>query len=46
MDIMETDGGPVVHEINGTMEFKGTTAASGVDVASEMLKFVVKQQKC
>ncbi len=46
VDIMETDEGPVVHEINGTMEFKGTTAASGVDVASEMLKFVVKQQKC
>ncbi|EQB72735.1 MAG: RimK-like protein [Thermoplasmatales archaeon A-plasma] len=46
VDIMETDGGPVVNEINGTMEFRGTTAASGTDVASEMLKFVVKQEKC
>ena len=46
VDIMETDGGPMVHEINGTMEFRGTTAASGIDVATEMLKFVIKQEKC
>lgn len=45
VDIMETDEGNVVHEINGTMEFKGTTAASGVDVASEILKFTVKQER-
>ncbi|MFP4631916.1 MAG: RimK family alpha-L-glutamate ligase [Halobacteriales archaeon] len=35
VDVMHTDEGPVVHEVNHTLEFKALTEASGVDIAAE-----------
>lgn len=45
VDIMETDRGYLVHEINGTMEFKGVTSASGVDVAGEIIDFILSDAR-
>ncbi len=45
VDIMESASGSLVHEINGTMEFKGVTSASGVDVAGEIIDFLVSEAR-
>ncbi len=45
VDIMETSNGNLVHEINGTMEFKGVTSASGVDVAGEIIDFLTSEAR-
>ncbi len=42
VDIMESDHGYLVHEINGTTEFKNTARVSGVDIAGEIVDFVVQ----
>lgn len=40
IDIMETDSGYVVHEVNGTTEFKNTVRVAGVDVPGEIIEYV------
>jgi len=45
VDLMETEKGYTVHEINGTMEFKNTVRVSGVDVPGEMLDYVISEAK-
>ncbi len=39
VDLMEAAGGLVVHEVNPTPEFKGLTAATGVDVAGRIVDY-------
>jgi [lysine-biosynthesis-protein LysW]---L-2-aminoadipate ligase len=45
LDIMETDGGLVCHEINHTMEFKNSVAPTGVDIPGKVLDHCVAQAK-
>ena len=40
IDIMETESGYVVHEVNGTTEFKNTVRVAGVDVPGEIIDYV------
>jgi [lysine-biosynthesis-protein LysW]--L-2-aminoadipate ligase len=42
VDIMESEKGYLVHEINGTSEFKSTAKATGKDIAKEIVEFVIK----
>jgi len=43
VDLLERpDGGLVVNEVNHTMEFHGTVAATGVDVAGRLVDYVLK----
>ena len=41
VDLMESDGGLVVHEVNPTPEFKTLAAATGVDVAGRIIDYAV-----
>ncbi len=45
IDLMETDSGLVVHEVNHTTEFKSLVRATGVDVPRLLLEYVVEQVK-
>jgi len=45
VDLMETDSGLVVHEVNHTTEFKSLVRASGVDVPRLLLEYAVQQVK-
>ena len=42
VDLMESPRGLVVHEVNPTPEFKGLTAATGVDVAGKIVDYAVE----
>lgn len=42
VDIMETDKGPVVLEVNGAPAWQGLKEATGVDVAMEIMKYVTE----
>lgn len=43
VDLMETDSGLVVHEVNHTTEFKNLVRATGVDVPRLLLEYAVRQ---
>lgn len=45
VDLMETEEGYTVHEINGTMEFKNTVRLSGVDIPSKILDYIVSEAR-
>lgn len=42
VDILRTKNGPVIMEVNSNPGFEGLMAASGVDVAAELVKYAVK----
>lgn len=37
VDSMESPNGPVVHEVNSTIEFRGAAAATGLDIAARII---------
>ena len=39
---MEGNEGLVVHELNSTVEFKGLSQASGVEIAEKILKYAIR----
>ena len=45
VDMMETPGGLVVHEVNYTTEFKATTESTGVDIPGLVLDYLVDMEK-
>ncbi|MCS4539259.1 MAG: lysine biosynthesis enzyme LysX, partial [Thaumarchaeota archaeon] len=45
VDLMETPDGLVVHEVNNTTEFKNTVPATGVDIPSIIVDYLVSIQK-
>ena len=45
VDLMETPDGMVVHEVNNTTEFKNTVPATGVDIPSIIVDYLVSIQK-
>lgn len=45
VDAMESPNGPVVHEVNSTIEFRGASAATGVNIASKIIDYVIKTSK-
>jgi len=45
VDLMETDSGFVVHEVNHTTEFKNTVRVTGVDIPKLLLQYTIDQVK-
>ena len=45
VDLMESEGGLVVHEVNGTTEFKNTVPATGVDIPALIVDYLVSVQR-
>ena len=45
IDAMESEDGILIHEVNSTIEFKGAATASGKDIGSKILDFVVRKCK-
>ena len=45
VDLMETNEGLVVHEVNHTTEFKNTVRVTGVDIPKLLLEFTMRQAK-
>ncbi len=45
VDLMETDSGLLVHEVNHTTEFKNTVRVTGVDIPTLLLAYVSRQAK-
>jgi [lysine-biosynthesis-protein LysW]---L-2-aminoadipate ligase len=45
VDLMESDGGLVVHEVNNTTEFKNTVPATGIDIPKLIVEYLVSIQK-
>jgi [lysine-biosynthesis-protein LysW]--L-2-aminoadipate ligase len=45
VDLMETETGLVVHEVNHTTEFKNTVRVTGVDVPKLLLDYTIRQVK-
>lgn len=45
VDLMETDSGLVVHEVNHTTEFKNTVRVTQVDIPRLLLEYTVEQVK-
>lgn len=45
IDLMETDGKYVVHEVNHTMEFRNSIAPTGVNIPKRMIEYVVQEAK-
>jgi [lysine-biosynthesis-protein LysW]--L-2-aminoadipate ligase len=45
VDLMESEEGLVVHEVNGTTEFKNTVPATGVDIPKLIVEYLVSIQK-
>ncbi len=45
VDMMESNGSLVVHEINSTVEFKNTVPATGVDIPGMMVEYAIKEAK-
>ena len=45
VDLMETEEGLVVHEVNGTTEFRNTVPATGVDIPRLMVEYLASVQK-
>ncbi len=45
VDLMETESGLVVHEVNHTTEFKNTVRVTGVDIPRLLLEYTQQQAK-
>ena len=45
VDLMETDSGFVVHEVNHTTEFKNTVRVTKVDIPRLLLQYTISQMK-
>ena len=45
IDLMETEDGPVVHEVNHTMEFRNSIAPTGVDIPGRVLQYCVEEAR-
>jgi len=45
VDLMETDSGFVVHEVNHTTEFKNTVRVTGVDIPKLLLQYAISRVK-
>lgn len=45
VDLMESKDGLVVNEVNPTVEFRGASQATGVDVAGEIISYVAEVAK-
>jgi len=45
VDLMETDTGLVVHEVNHTTEFKNTVRVTGVDIPKLLLEYAISRVK-
>jgi [lysine-biosynthesis-protein LysW]--L-2-aminoadipate ligase len=45
VDSMESPDGIVVHEVNSTIEFKGAAAATGIDIAKNIIEYLVDISK-
>jgi len=45
VDVMESNDGYVVHEVNNTVEFKGAQAASETKIAKQMIDYVIRSAK-
>lgn len=45
VDLMETENGLVVHEVNHTTEFKNTVRVTGVDIPKLLLEYATQQAK-
>ncbi len=43
IDIFETEDGLLVNEVNPNMEFKATQKATGIDIASELIEFAIRE---
>lgn len=43
VDAMESKDGLLVHEVNGTVEFRGASQVSGVDVAARIIDYVKRR---
>ncbi|MCL4339526.1 MAG: lysine biosynthesis protein LysX [Nitrososphaerota archaeon] len=43
VDLMESEAGMVVHEINGTTEFKNSVPATGIDIPGLMLDYIIER---
>jgi [lysine-biosynthesis-protein LysW]--L-2-aminoadipate ligase len=45
VDLMEGEGGLLVHEVNNTTEFKNTVPATGVDIPGMVIDYLTLMQK-
>ena len=45
VDLMESDNGLLVHEVNNTTEFKNTVRVTGVDIPSLIIEHLTKSNK-
>jgi len=45
VDLMETESGLVVHEVNHTTEFKNTVRVTGVDIPKLLLEYTMQRAK-
>jgi len=45
VDLMESEDGLLVHEVNNTTEFKNTVPATGVDIPKLIVEYLVSLQK-
>ncbi len=45
VDLMESSEGLLVHEVNNTTEFKNTVPATGVDVPSLIVDYIISAEK-
>lgn len=45
VDLMESDNGLVVHEVNNTTEFKNTVRVTGIDIPGAMIQYAVQRAR-
>ena len=45
VDLMEGEGGLLVHEVNNTTEFKNTVPATGIDIPGMIIDYLLSLQK-
>ena len=45
VDLMESENGLLVHEVNNTTEFKNTVRVTEVDIASLIIDHLIKYNK-
>lgn len=45
VDLMESERGLLVHEVNNTTEFKNTVRVTGVDIPSAMISYAVEEAR-
>ncbi|VVC01078.1 Alpha-aminoadipate--LysW ligase LysX [uncultured archaeon] len=46
VDLMESENGLLVHEINHTAEFRSCAAATGIDIAGQIVEYAISRAKC